>query len=602
MTMEMTRARVADLRAQMELLGIEGYLIPRASAYLGEYMSESDERLAWLTGFTGSAGIALVLKDRAVVMSDSRYTAQLREQVERTVFQTGDSVAQGIHGWLKQVGTENAKIGFDPALFSIGEIRKLTEQLVPLCITLEPIQDNLIDMIWHDRADPPHSGVEPFLDVYAGMAARDKIQMIADTLKQMNVAAAFLSDPADMAWLLNVRARDCPHIPIALSRGVIYADGQVEWVIDPLRVPLEIKKNLGNAVQITPPESLEETVMRIKARAVRDPVLIDERATSYRLAQMLEDRNIVLKPGRSPVVIPRACKTNAEQTSIREMQIKDAVALIRFLAWFDSEAPRGMLDEIGVADKLLSFRKLEPAFRGLSFDTIAGFGAHGALPHYRATAKTSKRITGDSLLLLDSGGQYVGGTTDITRTLAVGTPTDAMQEDYTAVLKAHIAVARAVFPRGTAGGFLDAIARAPLWARGLDFGHRLGHGVGCYLGVHEDAANLSMKGPPEALERGMYVSNEPAYYKTGAYGIRLENLVLVVDADLPPGVTDGTMYYALDTVSLVPFDPALTKLSRLNREEKEWLAAYHTRILDTVGPLLPASDRAWLETVVRYFL
>lgn len=600
-TSEHRALRIANLRTEMEKWDLDGYLVPRASPYLGEYMAASEERLSWLTGFTGSAGIALVLKERAVVMSDSRYTAQLKDQVDRKFFQTGDSIAQGLHGWLKQTNMSDIKVGFDPSLFAIGDIKRLNEQMEPISVTLTPINDNLIDIIWLDRPDAPHTGVEPFLDVYAGIPARDKIQMISDELKRANIAAAFMSDPSDLAWLLNVRARDCEHTPIALSRGVIYADGNVEWVIDPLRVPLDIKKNLGNVVQITPPEALAETIMRVKARVGKDAVLIDERATSYRLAQMMEDRNIALKPGRSPVTMPRACKTVAEQKSIREMQVKDSVALIRFLAWFDSEAPRGMLDEIGVAEKLLSFRKLDPAFRGPSFDTIAGFGPHGALPHYHATEKTNKKITGNSLLLLDSGGQYVGGTTDITRTLAVGEPSDAMQEHYTAVLKSHVAVARAVFPRSTMGGFLDGLARAPLWAHGLDFGHRLGHGVGCYLGVHEEAANLSMRGQGEPLERGMYVSNEPAYYRVGEYGIRLENLVLVVDAPGREAATDEQIFYALETVSLVPFDPALTKLSMLTREEKEWLATYHTRILETVGPLLPASERAWLETVVRYF-
>lgn len=596
----MASERVSALRAQMERVQIDGYLIPRAGPYLGEYMAPSDERLAWISGFTGSAGMAVVLKDRAVVMSDSRYTAQLKDQVDRKVFHTIDSTTPGLAGWIKQLGLSDLKVGYDPALLGIAEVSRLSDQVSALGVTLAPINDNLVDAIWVSQPDAPHTGIEPFLDSFAGITARDKIQMISDDLKTAGVAAAFLADPADFAWLLNVRARDCEHTPVALSRGVIYADGNVEWVIDPLRVPLDLKKNLGNVVQITPPENLHETIMRLKAKVGKEPVLIDERATSYRLAQMMEDRNITLKPGRSPITLPRACKTSAEQDSIRAAQIKDAVALIRFLAWFDGEAPRGTLDEMMVADKLLSFRRLDPAFRGPSFDTIAGFGPHGALPHYRATEKTNKKITGDNLLLLDSGGQYVGGTTDITRTIAVGVPTDQMQNDYTAVLKGHIAVACAVFPRGTIGGFLDSLARAPLWAVGLDFGHRLGHGVGCYLGVHEDAVNLSARGT-DTIERGMYISNEPAVYHDGAYGIRLENLVLVVDAPELSARRSDQIFYALDTVSLVPFDPSLTKLSLLTRAERDWLAAYHTRISETVGPLLPEGDRVWLETVIRYF-
>ncbi len=588
--------RIAALRSEMVKVGVDGYLIPRGDEYLGEYVPPCNERLEWVTGFTGSNGVALLVATKGVVVTDARYGIQVRAQVDRKFFETTDQFNDGLVKFIQKHKIQNVTIGFDPAVHGIAAIRNLRAQLDPFGIILKPIDGNLVDRIWHDRPLAPHSGVEAFLETYAGLSAADKRTIIAEKLNDMGVAAAFLADPTDIAWLLNVRARDLAMVPVALSRAVIYADGTVEWVIDPLRVPLEVKRNLGNAVSIMPPESFPETIMRLKSRALRDPVLVDERMTSYAIAQMMEDRNIILKLGTSPVVIPRACKTSAEQQSIRDAHRRDAVALIRFLSWFEGEVGRGQLDELAVADKILWFRKQDPAFRGPSFETIAGYGSNGAIVHYRADENTSRKIMGNGLLLLDSGGQYVGGTTDITRVLAVGDPTDEMRVHYTTVLKSHIAVARAVFPRGTSGAFLDALSRAPLWVGGIDYGHRLGHGVGCFLSVHEPSVDLSAKGRDEIF-LGMLISNEPGYYREGEYGIRLENLVLVVPADMV-----GPEYRTLDTVSLVPFDPALTKLSMLSAEEKEWLSAYHTRILDEIGPMLPQADRMWAEMTCRYFM
>lgn len=588
--------RVGLLRAEISRAGVDGYLIPRGDEYLGEYVPPCHERLAWITGFTGSNGIALLMADRGVMVTDSRYGIQVRGQVDRKFFETSDQFNTGLLKFLEKHNIRNITIGFDPAVHGIAAIRMLRTQLDPMGIVLKPVDGNLIDRIWYDRPVPPHTGIESFLETYAGLSAADKRTMIAAQIAEQGLAAAFLADPTDIAWLLNIRARDLPCVPVALSRAVIYADSTVEWVIDPLRVPLEVKRNLGNGVSMTPPEAFSETVMRIKSKVGREPVLVDERMTSYAIAQVMEDRNIALKLGVSPVVIPRACKTAAEQQSIRDAHRRDAVALIRFLSWFETEVGRGQLDEIAVTDKVLWFRKQDPAFRGMSFDTIAGYGPNGAVIHYRATDPTNRKITGDGLLLLDSGGQYVGGTTDITRVLAVGDPTDEMRAHYTTVLKSHIAVARAVFPRGATGAFLDSLSRAPLWNKGLDYGHRLGHGVGCFLSVHEPSVDLSGKSRDEILT-GMLISNEPGYYRDGEYGIRLENLTLVVPADHV-----GPEYRALDTVSLVPFDPALTKLSMLSPEEKEWLSAYHTQILDEIGPMLPESDRMWAETTCRYFM
>lgn len=591
--------RIAALRSEMVKAAVDGYLIPRGDEYLGEYVPPCNERLEWVTGFTGSNGVALLMATKGVLVTDARYGIQVRAQVDRKFFETTDQFNDGLVKFIQKHKIQNITIGFDPAVHGIAAIRNLRAQLDPFGIVLKPIDGNLVDRIWHDRPVAPHSGVEAFLETYAGLSASDKRAIIAEKLNDMGVAAAFLADPTDIAWLLNVRARDLAMVPVALSRAVIYADGTVEWVIDPLRVPLEVKRNLGNAVSIMPPESFPETIMRLKSRALRDPVLVDERMTSYAIAQMMEDRNIILKLGTSPVVIPRACKTLAEQQSIRDAHRRDAVALIRFLSWFEGEVGRGQLDELAVADKVLWFRKQDPAFRGPSFESVSAFGPNSAIMHYRPTPETNKKIVGDGLLLLDSGGQYVGGTTDITRVMAVGTPSEEMRFDYTTVLKGHIQVAIARFPKGTISGQLDTLGRGPIWRAGLDWRHG-GHSVGCFLDVHEPGCYVGpLPRGKDVIEVGMHISNEPGTYWEGKYGIRIENMMIVVPARLERTIG---LFYELDTVSLVPFDPALTKLSMLNTEEKEWLSAYHTRILDDIGPMLPQADRMWAEMTCRYFM
>lgn len=590
--------KLTALRAQMQEAGVAGYLVPRADEFLDEYVPPSAERLSWLTGFDGSAGFALVLPEHAVVMSDSRYTIQLKQQVDKAVFETADVGRDGIAGWLKKHDVANITIGFDPSLHSVAEIKRLEKETEALGANFRPVTENLIDRVWSDRPLSPRTSVEPFLEVFAGRSAAQKRELIADQLTTDGFAAAVLPSPADMAWLLNIRGRDVPHTPLALSMGVIYADGSVDWVIDPMRISPEIQRSLGNAVRIVPPENMADMVMKLKAKVGREPVLMDDRSTTYRLAQMLEDRNVRITLGKNPVIIPRACKTAEEQNSMRESHRKDAVAMIRFLHWLDEEAPKGKLDEMMVADKLISLRGMDPAWRDTSFDTIAGMGPNGAIVHYRATEKTNRKIKPDGLLLVDSGAQYAGGTTDITRTILVGEATDEMRTHYTAVLKAHIAMADAVFAKGTNGVQIDAIVRAPLWRQGMDFGHGTGHGVGCYLSVHEDGPRISSRGT-EVLLPGMVVSNEPGYYREGEYGIRLENLVLVVPSTR--ATSTDQLFYEFETLSLVPFDPNLTRLSMLTQAEQEWLATYHTRILEVVGPMLAGPERRWLEAIIKYF-
>jgi Xaa-Pro aminopeptidase len=587
--------RLAALRDQMAHAGITAYLVPRSDEFLGEYVPPHAERLAWLTGFSGSAGFALILADRAAVFSDGRYTLQLSQQVDRNLYQTGSMMGTGLIDWFADQQVAGLVIWFDPALHSVADIKRLESLLEPFAVTLRSIPGNLVDKIWRDQPDPPRTSVEPFLETFAGRSSAQKRQLIADQLSSDGYAAAVLADPADLAWLLNIRGRDVPHTPLALSAGVIYDDSSVDWIIDPIRVSDDILRSLGNAVRIVPPNMVPDMIMKMKAKVGREPVLMDDRKTSFQFAKLLEDRNVRLIFGKDPCIIPRACKTVAEQTAMRDAHRKDAVALIRFMMWFEENLPSGKLDELKIASKLEDFRARDPAFRGTSFDTIAGMGPNGAIIHYHANAATNRKIKPDSLLLLDSGAQYAGGTTDITRTFAVGTATEEMQAHYTAVLRAHIALASARFPHGTKGVQLDALPRAILWRDGLDYNHGTGHGVGCFLSVHEDAASISPRGQDVMLP-GMIVSNEPGYYRAGDYGIRLENLVLcVASTNLPE------TFLEFETITLVPFDPQLARLSHMTSSERDWLAAYHTRIVDEIGPLLLPHERTWLEAVCGYF-
>lgn len=600
--MKTASEKLAALRDEMARSGVQGYLVPRSDEFLGEYVPESAERLAWLTGFTGSAGFAVVLEARAAVFSDSRYTIQLGQQIDNLLFEAERLKPSALKGWIERHGVRGITMGFDPELHSVAEIKQIEVDLAPFDITLKPIvgsagiaQGNLIDRIWTHRPGAPRSSVEPFLEVFAGRSAAQKREQIADDLQRDGYAAAILPDPLDMAWLLNIRGRDVVHTPVALSFGIIYADSSVDWVIDPARVDAEIARSLGNAVRIVPPEGVSDMIMKLKARAGRDPVLMDEHKTTYRLAQLLDDRNVNLKFGKDPCCLPRACKNEAEQQAMRDAHRKDGVAVVRFLYWLAQEALIGKITEITIDEKLKFFRAKDPAWRDSSFDTIAGMGPNGAIVHYRAMPETARVIGPDGLLLIDSGAQYACGTTDITRVVAIGTPDSAMRDHYTKVLKAHIAMADAIFPAGTTGVQIDTITRTPLWRAGMDFAHGTGHGVGVYLSVHEDGVSISSRGTG-VLQPGMIVSDEPGYYLEGQYGIRLENLVLVKSSDRVAGQLE------FETLTLVPFEPHLVKMSALTQDEKDWLAAYHTRVRDVIGPLLPDAERAWLDAVCGYFM
>lgn len=566
----------------MQAQDVAGYIVPRGDEYLGEYVPPSAERLRFLTGFTGSAGCALITLDTTLFLTDGRYTQQAKAQLDTDSFAPGDSTDTDIAAWfMKNAG--GGAVGFDPALHSAAQL----ETWEKAGLSLKPLATNLIDEIWDERPSFAASDVIPFPEDVAGKSAAEKIAEIAEIVKEKGASACVLAIPESVAWLLNIRAHDLPHLPVALSRAVLHADGRLDWFIEEARLTAEI--NLPDSVTLHQPDALEAQL-----RALSGPVLFDKTRSSASLFLPLVEEGIKIIEGDDPCLEPRACKTRAEQDAMRDAHIKDGMAMVRFFAWLEATAASGAETELSLEEKLLAFRREDPAFRATSFDPIVGWQDHGAIIHYRATEDTAHTIAPPGLLLLDSGGQYEWGTTDITRTLSLGRPTDAQREAYTSVLKAHIALASARFPKGTNGAQLDGIVRAPLWESGYEFDHGTGHGVGVYLSVHEESASISKRGTRD-LKPGMILSNEPGFYQAGAFGIRIENLILVHETGEKRADRADVPFYALETLTLVPFDRKLIVKDDLSLDERTWIDSYHAVVQDAIGPLLKdENERVWL--------
>ncbi len=581
--------RLDSLRAEMADHNLDAYLIPRADEFMGEYVPACAERLAWLTGFDGSAGIAAVTADKAVVMSDGRYALQLAQQVNSDLFETGDMIETPPGKWLADNTSNGARVGYDPMLFTAAAI----DGYEAAGLTMVPVAGNLIDAIWDDRPAAPCGAVELFSDEIAGRTATDKCAEIAASLKDEGLSAFVLTDPQAVAWLLNIRGADVPMIPLALSYAVIYADGKVDWFIDPAKIPAAVGEALPSDIALHNPKELEGML-----QGLGGIVGLDSASTAIWFKQVLAEGGVMTRDRDDPCVLPRACKTDSEKAAIIETHIRDGVALVRFLKWVAEEGVKGGLTELDIVAKREEFSRRDPAYREASFDTIAGWADNGAVVHYRVTEETNKAIKAPGLLLVDSGGQYCGdgiaGTTDVTRTVAIGQPTDEMRENFTRVLKGHIGVASARFPEGTTGPQIDTLARKALWDVSRDYDHGTGHGVGCYLSVHEEAASISKRaGMP--FKPGMLISNEPGFYKAGEYGIRIESLVFVVEAGLREG-TDKKML-AFETVTMAPIDRSLIVKDMLSAEELAWLNAYHVQVYETLAPRLEPDEAAWLEMV-----
>jgi Xaa-Pro aminopeptidase len=586
--------RVAALRAEMRRRGLDGFIVPHADRHQNEYLPPSEERLAWLTGFSGSAGVALVLADRAVLFVDGRYTVQAREQTDPAVFVIEHLVERPPETWIEQNLAAGAKLGYDPWLHTIAGAEKLAKACEAAGATLVPVDSNPLDAIWSDRPAPPLGPVVLHDLRFAGEESSAKLARVAADVGKARADALVVSDPDAVAWAFNIRGSDVAHTPLPLAFALVPKEGRPALYIDGRKLSNAVRHRLEELADVREPTALEPDLAALGG--ARRTVRLDQGTAADALARTVTGAGGKVARGAGPIALMKAVKNAIEIEGARAAHRRDGAAVARFLAWFDREAPGGKLTEIDAVAALESFRRDTGLLKDVSFPTIAGSGPNGAIVHYRVTRASNRRINSGELFLVDSGGQYQDGTTDITRTIAVGTASAEMRDRVTRVLKGHIAIARALFPDGATGAQLDSFARQFLWAAGLDFDHGTGHGVGSYLSVHEGPARISKLGTA-ALKRGMILSNEPGYYRTGAYGIRIENLVLVVAA--PPVAGGEKELNEFETLTLAPIDRRLIEPSLLTNDERRWLDEYHARVGATLAPLVDADTRAWLAAATR---
>lgn len=577
--------RLNELKKVMEKNAVQGVIIPHTDEFGSEYLPENAERLAWITGFTGSSGAAVILHHKAMAMTDGRYTIQIKEQVDKNLFELCDMADVTIGGWIADNATKGNIIGYDPKLHTQKQIESIEAKLSETGITLKAIPENMVDAIWTDRPQSPIGIVELFPDEIAGATSAEKRAKIAAGLKADKLSSVILTLSDSICWLLNIRGSDIDFNPLVLSYAVLHADARVDWYVDDRKIPSSVRTALGKDITIHPFENFEAGVRQLKGI-----IQYDDARSSQWIHHILADADIDAVTGKDPCILPKAYKTEAEQLSIRQAHIRDGVALVKFLYWLEVQnLSDGHVTELMVEEKLEEFRKGHHSYRGPSFSTIAGWAAHGAIIHYRATPKSNAVITGDNFLLLDSGGQYEYGTTDITRTIVIGDVTPEMKDRYTRVLKGHIALASAKFPPETDGVTLDEMARQYLAEVGLNYAHGTGHGVGCFMCVHEEATSISPRGK-DRMRLGTLVSNEPGYYQEGAYGIRHENLILCRED------TDGNYYF--DTITCVPFDTRGIDWDLMTAAETEWLNNYHQWVFDSLSPFLDEAELQWLRNTL----
>ena len=571
----------------MQRAGLDGFIVPRADEHLSEYVPPCAERLAWLTGFTGSAGLAIVLHDQAAVFTDGRYTLQLAAQTDPALFERCHIIEQPPPDWLK-AAAPGERIGYDPWLVSADTLKRFTDA----GLAMVAVSANPVDAAWSDRPPAPAAPAVPHPLHLAGVTSAEKRDAVAAALRDKGEDAAVITDPASLAWLLNLRGGDVDYTPFALGFVLMHADGRAALFMDPAKLDGAAREWLGDAVALQPPDALPAALSALAGRKVR----VDPTGSAAWFGQTLRATGATVVDGPDPCALPKACKNPVEQAGARAAHARDAVAVCRFLHWLDG-APA--TTEVAAANQLLRFRAEAAEFRGESFPAISGAGEHGAIIHYRATPDTDRPLQANEAYLTDSGGQYQDGTTDVTRTVwtGPGTPPAELQDRFTRVLQGHIAVAAALFPVGVAGPHLDSLARRPLWQAGLDYDHGTGHGVGSYLSVHEGPAGLSRAAKPVPLAAGMILSDEPGFYLPGAYGIRLENLLLVQPAPDLPGAHKP--FLAFETLTLAPFDRRLIDVPMLTRAERAWIDTYHARVLAEVGPALDGPARDWLAAACQ---
>jgi len=585
--------RLKALREQLKADKLDGFVVPLTDEHMSEYVGSYAQRLAWLTGFEGSAGSAVVLPEEAAIFVDGRYTLQVRSQVSADQWSYQSVPETSTTQWLEERAPQGARIGYDPWLHTRDWVRKAKEALASRGAELVAVDRNPIDEIWKDRPEASKAHLIVQADQYAGKTAAEKRTEMGDWLAKHYADAAVLSALDSIAWAFNIRGADVARTPVALAYALIHADGTADLFVASEKIGPEVRQHLGNGVRLHERFEFESALGELKGKSV---VVDPERAVAA-IFDALERAGAKVLPLRDPTILPKAIKNPAEITGQKAAQERDGAAIARFLHWIDEESPKGAVDELTASDRLESLRRESPELRDLSFDSISGAGPNGAIVHYRSSEKTNRKLENGTLYLIDSGGQYVDGTTDITRTVAIGGPTPEMRDRFTRVLKGHIAIATAIFPKGTRGSQLDSFARRPLWEAGLDYAHGTGHGVGSFLSVHEGPQRISpvgsaQSGGDEPLQPGMILSNEPGYYKTGEYGIRIENLVLVVERDVEGAEKE---MLGFETLTFAPIDRRLIDSEMLEPEELIWLNCYHAHVLAKIGPRLSGPDLEWLR-------
>ena len=585
--------RLKALREQLKADRLDGFVVPLTDEHMSEYVGSYAQRLAWLTGFQGSAGAAVVLPEEAAIFVDGRYTLQVRDQVDGKHWSYQSVPETSIADWLKLHAPDGGRIGYDPWLHTRDWVKKAKEALADRGAELVAVRRNPIDAVWANRPEPSRARLIVQPDDYAGKSSAAKRQEMADWLKEQKADSAVLAALDSIAWTFNVRGRDVERTPVALSFALVHDDGTADLFVDSDKVGDDVRQHLGNGVRLNERLAFEGTLKALAGKTIA----VDPERSVAAIFDALDAAGAKIVTRRDPAVLPKAIKNEAEIAGHRAAQARDGAALSRFLHWLSVEGPKGGVDELKAAAKLQEFRQQGGDLRDLSFDTISGAGPNGAIVHYRVSEATNRPLEMDGIYLVDSGGQYPDGTTDVTRTVIVGTPTAEMKDRFTRVLKGHIALARARFPEGTRGSQLDSFARQYLWEAGLDYAHGTGHGVGSFLSVHEGPQRISpagsaQPGGDEPLKAGMILSNEPGYYKTGEYGMRMENLVLVVPVEVE-GAEKKLLGF--ETLTFAPIDRKLVDTDLLSAGERQWVDDYHAQVLKIVGPQLDGHAKAWLE-------
>ncbi len=583
-------ARLGKLRAVLAASGLDGFIVPKGDEFQNEYVPAYADRLAWLTGFTGSAGTAVILADRAVLLADSRYTLQAKAQVSHALYAVELFPKTAVASWLAANAPAGARIGYDPALHTLAGFKTLREEAARKGFKLRPRKRNPVDRIWPNQPQPVHAPIFIQDEKLAGESPASKLDRVQKAIREHEAAGLFVCAPDAVAWLFNIRGHDVVHTPLPLVRAFVPASGRPVLFVSPGHITPDNRSAIESLATIAGLASLDKTLKTLAGLGAK--VMIDPAQATLKIAAALKESKAAIIEAADPCTLFKAKKNTVELQGARNAHMRDGVALCRFFAWLDAEAPAGTLDELSASDRIEAFRGETNLLEDLSFDTISGAGSNGAIVHYRASPETNKKLLPGSLYLIDSGAQYRDGTTDVTRTIAIGAPTAEMRRHYTLVLKGHIGIAAARFPAGTRGVEIDGYARRALWAAGLDYGHGTGHGVGSFLSVHEGPQSISRNGMV-ALEPGMIVSNEPGYYREGHYGIRLENLLAVTEPETVEGGEIPVMGF--ETLTLAPFDRRLIVPEILSPEERVWLNAYHGRVWKELSPSLKDGSLKWLK-------